>query len=225
MLAGPVTESVQIQYERKEHHILNSRSEYNRCSLPRICTQIGEGQYKNYNKELEAEKKEDEKIESKIRALRKEKNKARLHPTKENGPSTKRRRTNNQEYIKIKEIWGEPSLSEQVKRKENNTPEKDMKRKRIDSPTRDEKSHEVNQSKTSNPGKSEDLGNNSRPTTQNHASLCEPKSTMADYVVKTIVDSVLEHIIVHQITTTKSMEPVYCQISPFVLTCVWQKQE
>ena len=83
-----------------------------------------------------------------------------------------------------------------------------MKRKRIDSPTRDEKSHEVNQSQTSNPGKSEDLGNNSRPTTQNHASLCEPKSTMADYVVKTIVDSVLEHIIVHQITTTKSMEPV-----------------
>ena len=51
-----IRESVQIQYERKEHNILNSRSEYNRCSLPRICTQVGEGQFENYNKELEAEK-------------------------------------------------------------------------------------------------------------------------------------------------------------------------
>ena len=49
----------------------------------------------NYNKELEAEKREDEKIEAKIRARRKEKNKARLHPTKEDGPSLKRRRTSN----------------------------------------------------------------------------------------------------------------------------------
>ena len=71
-----IRESVQIQYERKEHHILNSRSEYNSCSLPRICTQVGEGQYENYNKELEAEKREDEKIEAKIRALRKEQSQA-----------------------------------------------------------------------------------------------------------------------------------------------------
>ena len=87
-----IGESVIIQTERNKHYLLNSRSEYNRCSLPRLCTQVGEGEYKEYNKELENEKKEEEKIESKIRELRKARNKARLHPTKETGPKTKRRK-------------------------------------------------------------------------------------------------------------------------------------
>ena len=112
-----IGESVAIQLERKRHHLLNSRSEYNRCSLPRLCTQIGEGEYKEYSKELELEKKEEEKLEAKIRALRKERNKARLHPTKEQGPKSKRRKINETEYIDIKEIWGEPKPTNAEKRK------------------------------------------------------------------------------------------------------------
>ena len=69
-------------------------------------------------------------------------------------------------------------------------------------------SSNLDQLETTNPVKSEDLVNNSRPTTQNYASQYEPKSTMAEYVVKTIMDSVLENIVVHQTSTTKSMEPV-----------------
>ena len=43
-----IYESVSIQHERKEHIVLNSRSEYNRCSLPRLSTQIGDKEYKKF---------------------------------------------------------------------------------------------------------------------------------------------------------------------------------
>ena len=36
-----VTESVKIQEEQGKHHILNSKSEYNRCSLPRLTAKLG----------------------------------------------------------------------------------------------------------------------------------------------------------------------------------------
>ena len=57
-----------------------------------MCTQIGESEYKKHGDELESEKKLEERIEAKIRILRKENNKARLHPTKEGGPSKKKRK-------------------------------------------------------------------------------------------------------------------------------------
>ena len=56
-------------------------------------------------------------MEAKIRALRKERNKARLHPTKEQGPKCKRRKINEKEYVNIKEIWGEPKQGIAEKRK------------------------------------------------------------------------------------------------------------
>ena len=100
-----VLESVVIQDERKRNHLLNSRSEYNRCSLPRLCTQIGDSEYTRVNSEIEEEKREEDKLEAKIRELRKAKNKARLHPTKETGPDKKKRRVQQEEYIDIGEIW------------------------------------------------------------------------------------------------------------------------
>ena len=89
----------------------------NRCSLPRLCTTVGEGEYKKYNIELDKEKKEEEKIEQRIRQLRKERNKARIHPTREQGPSKKRRKIGEDEYISISEIWGQPQKREAVKSK------------------------------------------------------------------------------------------------------------
>ena len=112
-----IRESVIIQSERTKHNILNSRSEYNRCSLPRLCTQIGDEAYEQYGKEIDKEKLEEERIENKIRNLRKERNKARMHPTREQGPAKKRRKVHENEYINIKEIWGEPNMREQQKNK------------------------------------------------------------------------------------------------------------
>ena len=114
-----VLESVLIQSERKHHNILNSRSEYNRCSLPRLSTKMGEDSYKEFGQEIENEKNEELRIEKKIRELRKEKNKARLHPTKKVGP--KRRKINEENnYITINEIWGKPPVATQIKNKHEN---------------------------------------------------------------------------------------------------------
>ena len=114
-----IQESVLIQKERQEHHLLNSRTEYNRCSLPRISTQVGDIEFKEYSKELEQEKLEEVRIDKKIRELRKERNKARLHPTKESGPRTKKRKVDKNHYVSIGEIWGRQEGADDKK-----TPEK-----------------------------------------------------------------------------------------------------
>ena len=51
-----ILESVVIQKERNDHNILNSRAEYNRCSLPRLTTQLGDQELKKYEKKLEEDK-------------------------------------------------------------------------------------------------------------------------------------------------------------------------
>ena len=129
-----IMESVVIQNERNNHNLLNSRSEYNRCSLPRLCTQVGEGQYEKYGKELELEKLEEEKIEYKIRQLRKQRNKARLLPSREQGPSQKRRRIDENNYVSIKEVWGEPEHSKPCKNKAENNETVQNKKMRNNSP-------------------------------------------------------------------------------------------
>ena len=113
-----VRESVVIQAESQEHNILNSRTENTRCSLPRLCAQVGE--YKNYSSELEVEKREEDKIEAKIRQLRKDKNKARLHPCwRENGPDKKRRKVDENNYITINEVQQEKNKNkEQIEHKQ-----------------------------------------------------------------------------------------------------------
>ena len=118
-----ILESVTIQQERQEHQLLNSKSEYNRCSLPRLSTMMGENEYKKYNESKEQEKIEDEALDKKIRELRKKNNKARLHPTKEGGPKRKRRKigTSTQDYVDIQEIWSKQATSEQETHKKTPT--------------------------------------------------------------------------------------------------------
>ena len=114
-----VLESVTIQQEREKHTLMNSKSEYNRCSLPRLSTMMGDSEYKEYNDSKEQEKLEDDILDKKIRELRKQMNKSRLHPTKEGGPKQKRRKigTGSNEYVDIQEIWGKPTTSRQEKSK------------------------------------------------------------------------------------------------------------
>ena len=57
-----ISESVMIQAEKQKHCILNSKSEYNRCALPRLTAKVGEENLKK----LEQKKKEDEDAEDEL---------------------------------------------------------------------------------------------------------------------------------------------------------------
>ena len=127
-----IYESVAIQQERGEHHILNSRSEYNRCSLPRLSTQLGDEEHKKYNEELKQEKEQEDKIESQIRQLRKIRNKERLFPLKSLDAGTKRRKINeNNEYITIQEVWGHPEITTSTTRTAENNQQDEHKNKKL----------------------------------------------------------------------------------------------
>ena len=69
-----VHEAVLIQANRG-HNILNSRSEYNRCALPRLGTKLGERETKE--KEVEEEERKEQELEERIRNLRKERQRKR----------------------------------------------------------------------------------------------------------------------------------------------------
>ena len=94
---------------------MNSKSECNRYLLPRLSTKMGENEYNEYNKSLEQEKSEEMELDKRIREMRKEKNKLRLHPTKENGPKPKRRKVGKENHVSIGEIWGKPEKTEPEK--------------------------------------------------------------------------------------------------------------
>ena len=63
-LERQILESVMIQEERKNHLIMNSRSEYNRCSLPRLTARLG---MKEYDKEKMKQQEEGKQIEAVVR--------------------------------------------------------------------------------------------------------------------------------------------------------------
>ena len=77
-----VLESVKIQ-ENKNHHLLNSKSEYNRCAIPRLTSKIGEKIYGEWKEEEKLEKELEIKLEEKIRMLRKERNRERQRERQE----------------------------------------------------------------------------------------------------------------------------------------------
>ena len=60
-----VIESVLIQ-ENRFHYILNSKSEYNRCSLPRLTAKLGEREWKKKAKEERLEKEKELELEKRI---------------------------------------------------------------------------------------------------------------------------------------------------------------
>ena len=71
-----ILESVQLQKNRN-HNLLNSKSEFNRCAIPRLSSKLGEKEYKQYSEEEKEEKERSLIIESKIRKIRKEMSKVR----------------------------------------------------------------------------------------------------------------------------------------------------
>ena len=102
-LERQILESVMIQEERKNHLIKNSRSEYNRCSLPRLTARLG---MKEYDKEKMKQQEEEKQIEAVVRQeiVRRKKEKCQnrkeeSHPeewNKRENASHKRRKLNDE---------------------------------------------------------------------------------------------------------------------------------
>ena len=65
-----ISESVMIQTEKQHHNILNSKSEYNRCALPRLTAKVGEENLKKLEKRKQEEKLAEDELGRKIRTLR-----------------------------------------------------------------------------------------------------------------------------------------------------------
>ena len=57
-----ILESVQLQHNQSQHILLNSRSEYNRCAIPRLSSKLGEKEYKEYSAEEKEEEREEREV-------------------------------------------------------------------------------------------------------------------------------------------------------------------
>ena len=121
-----IFESVEIQ-ENRHHHLLNSRSEYNRCAVPRLMCKLGDAAYKKYEKETEQELAKEETIMSKIRQMRKDFNR-RTHQTR--APPPKRRKTGEDSYICEQEQQKKTSSPEKRRQEENPSTEPQPKKSR-----------------------------------------------------------------------------------------------
>ena len=62
-----VCESVLIQQERSKHHLMNSKSEYNRCALPRLTSKMGEVDLEKWREADKEEMRQEASIEEKVR--------------------------------------------------------------------------------------------------------------------------------------------------------------
>ena len=87
-----IGESVAIQ-SNKGHYLLNSKSEYNRCALPRLSAKLGEVTIASLEKEKKEEKEQEEELRKKIRALKvKMSEKRRENPGQKDQPAPKKRK-------------------------------------------------------------------------------------------------------------------------------------
>ena len=71
-----IAESVEIRNSLK-HHILNSKSEYNRCALPRLTAKLGNFSLDELDKKKKEEKERERKWAEKVRDLKVTKSKTR----------------------------------------------------------------------------------------------------------------------------------------------------
>ena len=102
-----VSESVLIQ-EQRGHNILNSKSEYNRCSLPRLTANLGNREWRKRQKEEREEKEKNDALERRIIGMRKNRNKGRRgETTLRDEPAEKRRKIGNAEWKRVLQVkWG-----------------------------------------------------------------------------------------------------------------------
>ena len=71
-----ILESVTIQKERGQN-LMNNKSEYNRCALPRLTAKLGEREMSKWREEDKLEMAKEASIEERIRMMKKKKSKER----------------------------------------------------------------------------------------------------------------------------------------------------
>ena len=76
-----IAESVLIQTEKRDNYILNSKSEYNRCALPRLTAKIGNFTLDDLEKEKQKEKETERELVNKIRDLKVKKSRKKEEKT------------------------------------------------------------------------------------------------------------------------------------------------
>ena len=102
-----ISEAVNIQEESSNRNILNSKAEWNQSSLPGLVTRMGneDEEFKKLEKERQIEKKKDEEFETKLRQLKKNRNKTRLLKETNSQPRKKLKLDENNAYISIRNSW------------------------------------------------------------------------------------------------------------------------
>ena len=88
-----VHESVLIQQNRN-HHLLNSKMEYNRCSLPRLTVKLGDKEMNDLVMKTKAEQKAEDELENIIKHWKKTSKKRKNNEPK-GQPGLKRRKIEN----------------------------------------------------------------------------------------------------------------------------------
>ena len=134
-----ISESVTIQHQKQRNHILNSKSEYNRCALPRLTANLGEipvgRMEKELNEKKRKEKEEEKELQLKIRDLRVRRSMDRREMTKENEqPAKKRRKLGNTTHKRVinRESEGEKRRKEAEKKAQETRNGEKTKMRRIE---------------------------------------------------------------------------------------------
>ena len=110
-----IHESVLIQSNRR-HCLLNSKSEFNRCAIPRLGMKLGEKEYIENREETIAEEKREAELEEKLRIMRKDylRRKEPRRPQREQ-PARKKARLEETEDISV--IEGMAQMEEELAEK------------------------------------------------------------------------------------------------------------
>ena len=118
-----ILESVEIQVHR-HHHLLNSRSEFNRCAVPSLMCKLGDNTFKKHQQDMELDMARKETQVCKRRELIKARNKERGQRLRTNQipPAAKRRKLDNEMHEAIQEQQ-ELEKSSQEKRKADESQE------------------------------------------------------------------------------------------------------
>ena len=129
-----IHESVRIQSSRGIHDLMNSKSEYNRCALPRLGLKWGDREFKEKKDEEEHEASLEEELEKKIRQMRKNKNKDWQKYQQKYQPQSKRRKNCENEGENMQHQERQENFSGKRKCDEeaeivNSTPGKQKKKK------------------------------------------------------------------------------------------------
>ena len=118
-----ILESVEIQ-NNTGHELLNSKSEYNRCALPRLTAKLGELSIDDIEKKRKEEKEKEKNLLLEIKMLKSRQSKERReNPSQKQQPAKKKRKTGNEEHIRVlqAEHKGDKRKSEEEKLEQTRT--------------------------------------------------------------------------------------------------------